>query len=299
MKNARSLKKGATCMALAALITAMGITPITNVTAATNNQASTDIRKDGAQEITATIPYGKKEITLNVTGKYQLKPVVSKFAEKKGFWIEGNALKVEKTDNQGKTYVVSYPLTWKASNSRVAVSGTGKVEGLKVSKVSEEGKYIATKVTASIDPNTTFVDDDNITYYFKDGVVFTQLVTVAPTEDLNVYFQGVWKEDSADNDAMHITDYAVRESNVDAQLKVMAEAVTGHCVGESYDILAYTKTNDDCVRAYIVTHNKSAGKHYYVAKFKTNEAGVNKITFTQRDYCDNVYTVSGVYKRAK
>lgn len=302
MKKAKNLKKGVTCMALAALITAMGITPMTAVSAATNNQASTDSRKDNEASVTvtATIPTAKKEITLNVGGTYQLKPSVSKVASELGFWIEGNNLKVNKVNAEGDTYTETYPLVWKTNKKKVSVSATGKVKGLKVSTINPStGNYYVTTVTASVDPSTSFVGENDITYLFEDGVVFTQYVTTVPTEDLNVYFQGVWSEDFSDNDAQHTSDYAVRETNVNDQLKAMAEAVTGHCVGTTYEIVSFTKTNDGCVRAYITTHNEKAGNHYYVAKFYTTESGKNKITFTQRDYCEKEYTVSGSYNRAK
>lgn len=300
MKKTKTIKKSVTCMALAALITAMGVTPMTvsaGVTPA-NKQVSTDTLGVTNVQTRINIPSAHKEITLNETGTYQLKASISSQAKKLGFELAGNQLKITYADQR----VEYFPLEWKTSDSsKVKVSKNGKIVGVAVSDKDVSGEYIATKVTYSIPDGVTFVDstDNTIVRLFKDGEVFTQDVVVVPTEDLNVYYQGVWSEDFADNDAKHTKDFAVRESNLEAQLKKMAESVTGHCVGTSSKVIAYTKTNDGTVRAYITTYNEKAGNHYYVVTYSLNGDAESSLTITNRDYCEKQYSTSGAYVRGQ
>ena len=273
----RRLVKTVTTLALAALLTAnlftVPVSAQTNVNKSVDNVTDTDL-----------LDANDTDLTIGLTGKYQLRLSyvgLSEEALKAGFAIVDD----DTISFNGK----EYPVEWVASDpSFASVTSTGLLKANKLTKYEVEANAV---VSQSI-----FVKK-GIAYTFDDNVIATVNVTVVPEADLQAYYLGVWVESAVDDDARHLVDYAVNSANVEGQLKVMSDAVNhAHTDGTSFDVIAYTKTDNDLVRAYITTYNAKAGNHYYILTFSTTD-GVNEIKVHERDYCDDKYTLTGLYYR--
>jgi len=292
----RKMNKKVLAMTLAfAMTVASFATPVV-AGAATNINKSVNSLKNGGIDTLYTLPSKKAELTIGVKGQYQLRLSqigLSAQAKKAGFEIEDDQT-VSYTDVDGKK--TTHKVVWSTAKSDyVSTTNAGLITANKVCKTKADGSYYRVSVTASI-PDLAYAYNSNTAYTFNDGVIVKTLVTVVPESDLSVYYYGVWSESDSDNDAQHITDYAVSESNVKSQLKNMSEAVAGHCVSTSSKVVAFTKTNDGKVRAYLKCTSKEAGSHYYILTYSTDEK-VNKITVAERHYCDTEYTHAGTYYR--
>lgn len=292
----RKMNKKVLAMSLAfAMTVASFATPLV-AGAATNINKSVDDLKNGGIETLYTLPSKKAELTIGVKGQYQLRLSqigLSAEAINAGFKIV-NDQTVSYTDADG--VVTKHNVVWNTAKSDyVTTTNAGLISANKVCKTKTDGSYYRVSVTASI-PDLAYVFDGDTAYTFNGGVVVNDLVTVVPESDLSVYFYGVWSESDSDNDAQHVTDYAVTEGNVKTQIKNMSEAVAGHCVSTSSKVVSFTKTNDGKVRAYLKCTSKEAGSHYYILTYSTNDK-VNKITVAERDYCDTEYTHAGTFYR--
>lgn len=292
----RKFNKGILAMSLAFAMTAASfVTPLV-AGAETNINKSVDGLRDGGVNSLYTLPAKRSELTIGVSGQYQLRLTkigLSKEAVAAGFAIV-NDNTVSFTNEEGE--VSTYKVTWSsAKTDYVTTTANGFITAKKVCKTKKDGSYYRVAVQASI-PDFAYVTKAGEAVTFDGGVIAKSLTTVVPEEDLSVYFYGVWSEDANDNDAQHFADYTVKEANVDSQLKVMAEDVAKHCVGTSSKVVAYTKTNDDKVRAYVKTTSKEAGSHYYILTYSTS-GKVNKITVAERDYCETEYNHAGTYYR--
>jgi hypothetical protein len=292
----RKMNKKVFAMTLAfAMTVASFATPVV-AGAATNINKSVDSLKNGGIDTLYTLPSKKAELTIGVKGQYQLRLKqigLSAQAKEAGFEIVDDQT-VSYTDVDGRK--TTHKVVWSTAKSDyVSTTNAGLITANKVCKTKADGSYYRVSVTASI-PDLAYAYNSNTAYTFNDGVIVKTLVTVVPESDLSVYYYGVWSESDSDNDAQHITDYAVSESNVKSQLKNMSEAVAGHCVSTSSKVVAFTKTNDGKVRAYLKCTSKEAGSHYYILTYSTDEK-VNKITVAERDYCDTEYTHAGTYYR--
>ena len=292
----RKMNKKVLAMTLAfAMTVASFATPVV-AGAATNTNKSVNSLKNGGIDTLYTLPSKKAELTIGVKGQYQLslKQIgLSKKAEDNGFKIVDDQT-VSYKDVNGK--VTNHKVVWSTAKSDyVSTTNAGLITANKVCKTKADGSYYRVSVTASI-PDLAYAYNSNTAYTFNDGVIAKVLVTVVPESDLSVYFYGVWYENDSDNDAQHIKDYAVSESNVKSQLKNMSEAFDKHFVSTSSKVVAFTKTNDGKVRAYLKCTSKEAGSHYYILTYSTDEK-VNKITVADRHYCDKEYTHAGTYYR--
>ena len=296
----RKMNKKVLAMTLAfAMTVASFATPVV-AGAATNKNKSIDSLKNGGIDTLYTLPSKKAELTIGVKGQYQLslKQIgLSAQAEKAGFEIVDDQT-VSYTDVDG--LVTTHKVVWSTAKSDyVSTTNAGLITANKVCKTKADGSYYRVSVTASI-PDLAYAYDSKTAYTFNDGVIVKNLVTVVPESDLSVYYYGVWREDDRDNDAQHSEDYAVSESNIKSQLKNMSEAVAEEtCVSTSSKVVAFTKTNDGKVRAYLKCTSKEAGSHYYILTYSTDKTDkkVNKITVTKRHYCDPEYTYAGTYYR--
>jgi hypothetical protein len=285
-------------MSLALAMTATTLFTPASVKAETNINKSVDdlLNSNLVTSVAVTLPTKRSEITIGVTGKYELKLSkigLSQEALDAGFFVLNDSQIGYLNE---KDEVVAVNVTWtSAKPAYVTTTGKGIITANKICKTKADGSYYRVPVYASIG-DTTITCADGTTINFKDNAVAKSLVTVVPEEDLSVYFLGVWTENDADVDAQHKTDYAVTSANVVDQLKAMSEAVAEHCVGTSVDVVAYTKTNDGSVRAYLTTKSEDAGKHFYILTFSTSNK-TNKINVAERDFCESEYSSAGSYYR--
>lgn len=288
-----------------ALAFSMCVAPLT-AGAATNNQSSVDPNGNPGYGVETVYTLNRKnsEITIGLGGKYDLKPSLSATAKEYGFVLVKNAdgtinpnkVALHTSTINGIDYYTEIPVTWTATKPTYAtVNSNGTITAKKVCLTKTNGSYYTAPVTASI-PNVVYTNAAGEKVRFADGVFYKNLVTVVPERDLSVYYLGVWVEDLADDDAQHYADFDIDSDNVKSTLKDMAQYVTKHCYSTNFKVLAFTKTNDSLVRAYIKTTDVNAGNHYYVMTFDNND-GANKITVSSRDYCDSSYKVTGTYYR--
>lgn len=289
-------------LALAMVVTAF-TTPLV-AGASTNNNTSVDKKNNSKVEVATTtvytLPAMRNDMTLGVTGVYQLKLSkigLTEVAKEYGFTVLDDKTLGYTSLVGDKLVDKKVSVEWNSSNSKYAtINSVGKATAKKVCKINPDtGNYYTVALNATI-PNVTYVNSEGQLVQFKGGIVATTNTTVVPEEDLAVYFLGVWEEDLKDSDAQHKDNFAVNSYNVEDKLKEMAESSTNHCVGNSYDVVAYTKTDDGSVRAYLVVDAGKAGSHYYTLTFKS-ASGDNRIDITHRDYCDTTYTKAGSLSR--
>ena len=282
----KKMKNFKTVLSLA-LALALGFAPAVANAAPPNTNQSVD----GLKRL--YLDAARSEITINLGGQYKLLPKLTPEAEEFGFLVTTSGRVGLRTE----IGIVYYSVNWRTqSNYYVSVNSTGTITANRISPKTTLNNYRPTKVYAYI-PAGRYVNEDKRVAWFETGLFTVHYVTVVPEEDLSVYFLGVWSEDKADSDAQHYADYPVKMSNLETQLRVMAQNATKHCNTNSSKMIAYTKTNDGIVRAYFKTYHSEAGDHYYALAFDTNSKAVNKLEVNARDYCDNEYEYMGAYLR--
>lgn len=289
--------KGFTAVLSMALAFSLVAAPVMSSAAVPNKNQSVD-NNTVIESVTKTyLKAQQSEITINIGGKYNLIPKLTKKARDFGFVVTTGGKVGLRTNVAGKEVIVYYPVTWtSANNSYVTVNSKGMITARQVSAKNIMNSYIPTAVRATI-PAGAYTNFAGDTVYLENDLFTTYDVTIVPEEDLSVYFLGVWSEDVVDTDAQHVVDYAVNNNNIETQLRIMAQAVTKHCSVKNANFIAYTKTNDGVVRAYFTTHDPIVGTHYYSMAFSTDSQGVNRILVKDRDYCDTEYEYTGTYLR--
>lgn len=294
------MKKRFLSMLLAtAMVVTTLVTPLV-ASAAVNNNRAVDTIGSGSLGVKTvyTLPAQKTELTLNQGGKYQLKLSNVGLSKKAQMFTIVNDYTISYDTIENDEVVTKYlGVEWQSTNeSIVKASAKGWLKGIKVSKLNSKGNYISTAVNAVVEEGEYRVLDNGVlkTVKFEGGIIATNKTFIVPTDNLTNYFLGVWKEDLADKNAQHNTNYAINSENVAYQILKLAEDATKHCKGEAFEIFALTKSKNAKVRAYVKTTNKDAGTHYYVVTYLNDGEGFDKISVVERDWCATKYSKTNV-----